>query len=129
MISSAPFTTHVRFLAVLLVALPALTGLVVCPAEGSVTMSWGSTPCPRKSSAVVGFASLVDAAPVCVVVPDGPDALLAEVSDVRAPEAPALTSFMMAPVRPAVTPEARPDGPRGPPASAVLALRTTVLRI
>ena len=114
-----------------LVALPALTGLVMCVSDSGVTTSWGKRPCPKKGSAAHGLAltSPADAASTCIAVPDGPDAPLASTPDLRAPAPHALPAFAAARVLPRATSAPLPDGPRGPPSGTLGALRTIVLRV
>ncbi len=122
-----------RLLAALLVplvALPALTGLVVCASDVGVTTSWGERPCPKKRSATgVALAAPDKASAVCVVVPELHDAPMASAPDLRAPTPLSLPAPIVAHARPAAAPLALLDGPRGPPPGALGALRTIVLRV
>ena len=126
-------TRAARVLAALLVplvALPALTGLVVCMSDAGVTTSWGERPCPKKGlTQGVALALPDDVATTCVVVPDGPDAPLATSPDLRAPTDLALPVFTATRTQPVAAPVTLPNGPRGPPSGTLSALRTTVLRV
>lgn len=113
-----------------LTALPALSGLVVCATATGVMTSWSERPCLRKATTA---SPLVDAdsedASACAVVPDAEPAPLPAAPDVSAPVAAALAAPVTEVPHPSPSGHVAPDGPRGPPGGALDALRTIVLRV